>query len=511
MEIKGFNRRDFLKMVGTGAASMALQGCQTNRLPLSWNVSKNRPNILVIYTDDQSYRTINCHPRGHTWVKTPNIDRLAQEGLQFTAGYCGAWCMPARVSFLTGLQTHGVQGLTMSGSYPHSEYDPSICRFWPSEFRKTAGYTTAFIGKWHISEDAGHGRDWDHSVVWNHAVPEKAGHYYRNQKLSFDGGPYKAVGGYSTDNYTDYALNFINRNHQKPWFLWLCYDAVHGPNIPGDTPAERHKGAYNEVYPVPMPVDLEPPRPNKPEYAKHWKNRPAPALPREYNEGVLAIDEGVGRILKALKQQGQLDNTLIVFTSDQGLALGHHGFFWKVAPYDDNILAPFIIRMPGMVPEGKVCHYPVSQLDLIPTFFRLAGAPLPWKMHGHDMTKILRNPEAKWEYPLLMEYFGTRYGSQTDKGKGTVENGDLMLLGDNIPVPWWLSIQQGHYKYIRNLTDNEIEELYDLKADPLELNNLAVNPSYKKVLTDYRHRLINELKRTDAGLIENMPEPRIAY
>ena len=489
---------------------MALHGCQNNSLRSSRDFQNNRPNILVFYTDDQSYRTVRCHPRGHTWVKTPNIDKLAQEGVQFTAGYCGAWCAPARASFLTGLQTHGIDGLRMAGRYPNSEYDSSVCRFWPSEFRK-AGYTTSFIGKWHLSEDTGHGRDWDHSVVWNHAVPKKAGPYFKNQKLNFDGGPYQPVKGYSTDNYTAYALNFINRNHPKPWFLWLCYDAIHGPS----TPAKRHQDSYSKAEPVPIPTDLESPRANKPEYARTWCNTVdksrIPALVTEYNKGVLAIDDGVGSILEALEQTGQLNNTLIVFTSDQGCALGHHGFWWKVAPYDDNILPPFIVRMPAMVLKGKICHHPVSQLDLIPTFFSLAGAPLPWKMHGHDMTEILKDPEAKWEHPLLMEYMGKRYGSDTDKGQGELGKGDLWEVGGNIPVPWWVSLRQGRYKYVRNLTENEIEELYDMNIDPQELNNLAVNPSYKNVLADYRQRLIVELKRTDAGLVENMPQPRIAY
>ena len=512
METKGFNRRDFLKVFGAGAASMALTGCQTNNLPFARYFSKKRPNILVIYTDDQSYRTIKSHPRGHTWVKTPNIDRLAKEGMQFTAGYCGAWCMAARASFLTGHQTHGVQTLRRVGGYPGSKYDPSVCRFWPSEFRK-AGYTTGFIGKWHLSEDTGQGRDWDHSVVWNHAVPDKAGGYQINQKLNFDGGPYTPVGGHSTDNYTSYALNFINKELQKPWFLWLCYDAVHGPNII----VERDKNAYPDPEPCAIPVDFDPPREGKPEYSKYWDTRGCdknaiPSGMRRYSRGVLALDEGVGKIIKALEQKDQLDNTFIVFTSDQGFAQGHHGFFWKVAPYDENILAPFIIRMPGVVSEDTLCNHPVSQLDLIPTFFKLAGVPLPWQMHGHDMTKILKDPQAEWEHPLLMEYMGQRYGSDTDKGKGSPDpkDGDLLWQGkDNkIPIPWWVSLRQGRYKYIRNLTDNEIEELYDMVIDPQELNNLALNRSYKKVLEDYRQRLINELKRTDAGLVDNMPEPK---
>jgi arylsulfatase A-like enzyme len=123
-----------------------------------------RPNILFILADDQSYKTLGCYPEAWPWVKTPNIDRLATEGLRFHAAYLGAWCMPARASLLTGRHPHGVESMRMEGKYPASAYDPKRCPFVPAALR-AQGYQTAQIGKWHTGVDAGWGRDWDYQAV----------------------------------------------------------------------------------------------------------------------------------------------------------------------------------------------------------------------------------------------------------------------------------------------------------------------------------------------------------
>ena len=138
-----------------------------------------RPNILFIYTDDQSHRTVGCYQDqgAWPWVKTPNIDRLASEGVRFTSAYGAAWCTPSRACVLTGLLPHGIQGMNMTAVLKGS-YDPQVRRFWPAALRK-AGYRTAMIGKWHLGEDTGHGRDWDHSVIWNQA--DIKGDWYNDQ------------------------------------------------------------------------------------------------------------------------------------------------------------------------------------------------------------------------------------------------------------------------------------------------------------------------------------------
>ena len=494
---------------------------------LADDVERGRPNILFIYADDQSHRTVSCYPEAYDWADTPNIDSLAKSGVRFSHAYIGTWCMPSRASMLTGLQQYGVKSMRMEGQYPGSAYDPEQCKFWPSVFRAN-GYCTAQIGKWHTGVDSGAGRDWDFQAVWNRPkYPKNSGAYYYDQLIEFDGGEPELVKGYATDNYTNWSEDFIRGEHRdqdKPWYLWVCYGAVHGPF----TPAKRHIGAYPGDS-IPTPEDIYPPRPGKPSYMQKinmWVEN-SDGVPemkggsfggrtvegskgihgnrlqdwvQQYHEGVLAIDEGVGRLVTALKETGQFDNTLVVYTADQGFAWGQHGFATKLAPYDANIRGPLIVSMPSQLPSGEVCASPISGVDIAPTFFSFAGLPLPWKMHGHDLTPLLREPNQVRDEPALLAMTGRTYGEDTNVIETNPKERDL-----GPGVPWYLLLTKGKYKYIRTLVEGEPEELYDLKADPEELDNLAMKHEHKKTLSKFRDALIEELKRTDAGMLNNLP------
>lgn len=486
----------------------------------------DRPNILFIFTDDQSYRTVGCYPEAYPWVKTPNIDALAAQGVRFTHTYIGTWCMPSRATMLTGHHQYGVESMRMQGEYPGSVYDPEKCPFWPRVFREQ-GYSTAQIGKWHTGIDSGYGRDWDHQIVWSRPkYPKNAGHYYDDQIIEIDG-VVQRISGYTTDWYTDRAEDFIRGKHRKkdqPWYLWLCFGAVHGPF----TPAERHQQAYPNAS-VPEPVNIYPgeSRLGKPEYVQkrnRWvrdknghaelesgvKQRTVVNAPlhgntlqdwvRQYHQGVLAIDESVGQLRKALEESGQAQNTLIVFAADQGIAWGQNGFQQKIAPYDANIRGPLIMSFPGRIPQGKVCFRPVGGTDLPPTFFAFAGIDLPWKMHGHDLTPLLTDPTREWPHPVLTVLTGEKYGSDTDNIPT-----DPDVLYKTAKVPWWVSLLDDRLKYIRTLVDGEVEELYDLKNDPQELNNLALDPAYLEKLRTMRAATLAELRRTDAGMVDDLP------
>ena len=482
-----------------------------------------RPNILFIYADDQPYKTVSCCPESPKWARTPNIDRLAEQGIRFDRCYLGAWCMPSRASLLTGRLQHAVQSMTMQGAYPGSRYDPAQCPFWPAEARRQ-GYQTAQIGKWHTGTDTGYGRDWDFQIVWNRpGHPENAGSYYKNQLLTFNGKD-RLTQGYSTDNYSDWAAEYIagkNRDPHKPWYLWLCYGAIHGPT----TPADRHKGTLAGRS-APVPKDIFGPWPDKPAYlekTKAWikgpdgrpamrrrapKGKAAPDQPgisydkwvQQVNECTLALDEGVGRVLKALDASGQRANTLVVYTADQGYALGEHGFNQKTAPYDATISSPLIISRPGTLPEGKVCRHGVNSPDLVELFCRESGVKLPWKTHGRDIRPLLRDPETdRWDSPLLLTHTGRSYGAETD-----VIPTDGRLTDTN-NTPWYAMLRDGRYKYVRTLVKGETEELYDLLADPDELVNLAAKPEHRGRLESLRAKAIDELRRTEARFVDAMP------
>ena len=491
-----------------------------------------RPNILFIYSDDQTHRTVSCYPEAYKWAKTPNIDALAKNGIRFAHAGIGTWCMPSRAALLTGHHQYGVNSMRMEGKYPGSAYDPKQCPFWPSVFRKE-GYTTAQIGKWHTGVDTGANRDWDYQLVWNRPrYPENAGAYYENQLIEKNGAKPVMTPGYTTDNYTKWAQEFINGKHrdaEKPWYLWVCYGAVHGPF----TPAKRHLENYPNPD-VPTPKDIYPPRAGKPAYMQKvnaWEMGPdgKPYMRgggfaartvdtkgihgnslqdwvRQYHQGVVAIDEGIGKLIQTLKDSGQLENTLVVYTSDQGFAWGQHGFRMKLAPYDATIRSPMVISMPGTLPQGKVCETPVAGVDLIPTFFNFAGIDLPWKMHGHDLTPLLKNPDAKWDHVALQAFTARSYGQDTHKVPR--DNPEKLYLNG---IPWWLSIRQGDYKYIRTLVEGEIEELYDLKTDPEELHNLALKKEHAATLKKFRTTLIKELKRTDAKMVDDLPQVTTAF
>jgi arylsulfatase A-like enzyme len=484
-----------------------------------------RPNILFILSDDQSYKTVSCYPEALPGARTPHIDRLAQHGIRFSYAYMGSWCMPSRATLLTGRHPHAIETMRVDEPYPKSSYDPAACKFWPKIFREN-GYQTVQIGKWHTGTDAGWSRDWDHQIVWNRPLhPENAGNYYSGQIVCEDGVE-RVVPDYATDKYTDWAVDFLRgrkRDPEKPWFLWLCYGAIHGPT----TPARRHKGQHAGD-PVRIPADITGHRLGKPDWlaktqawirgkdGRIYAGKSGAAFGDEENEKhratfedfvhqtlecVEAVDEGVGRLLEALKATGELENTLVVFTADQGFGMGEHGFRMKLGPWDATYRSPFIISMPSRFSTGTVCDRPVHGVDLVSSFFDLAGIPEPWKMHGQSLVPLFKNPSGEVSrHPLIYEHTGHDFGSdvmRTLKANPT--------HAEHNHVPYYVALNDGRWKYIRYLRAGETEELYDLRNDPEELINLADQESQRTRLQTLRDQMRTELDRTDAGFSTQMP------
>ena len=495
--------------------------------PIAQATDSTRPNILFVLGDDISYRNISCYEGSYPWVETPNIDRLAEQGVRFTRGYIGAWCMPARATLMTGHHQYGNESIHLRlARYPSSKFDPEEMPLWPTALREN-GYFTGMIGKWHIGKADGWGTAWDHQKVWNRCRhPGNAHAYYEAQLIETDGGASEWVDGYSTDFYTDWAIDFVEGKTraapEKPWFLWLCYGAAHSPFTPADRDLDRFPDTF-----VPAPADVFPPRQGKPDYMQKiqkWSRGPdgRPIMEklwmpngrgeplfgpdvsqwnRQYQQTIASLDDNLGRLMEALEKSGQRENTLVIFAADQGFAFAQHGFATKMAPYDANIRPPMIFSRPGHLPEGAVCKHPVSGPDLVSTLLAQAGTAEPWEMHGYDFSPLLRDPNQKeWEHGAMTAMTGLEWGDSTRK----LPKFFKLTQG----VPWWVSYSKGSYKYIRTLQDNEIEELYDLDSDPEELNNLASSPEFYMMVQDFRAITIAELERTHSPLLKMLPPVR---
>ena len=410
---------------------------------------------------------------------------------------------------LTGRLQHAIKSFDVS-RYPACDYDPSIQPFWPANFRKH-GYKTACIGKWHLGEDVGHGRDWDYSVIWDRMGPKSnGGAYYENTLVRYNGGQRVPLGGYSTDRYTELAVDYIvnkSTEDEKPWFLWLCYGGVHGPY----TEADRHQQMYADSPDTEIPSDIFGPRPTKPKHLinytkwkKNSKGKPKDFDKRvkKYHRAVGALDDGVGKVIEALKKSGQLDNTLVVYTSDQGYAWGQHGCSAKWMGYDANIAAPLIFSQPGCIQPGQVCAEPVSGVDIVQTFHSIAGIKPVTELHGRDIAPLLIDPSQQLEAPLLLPHTARLYGNTFLEAikKGT-------FVGQKTK-PAYLMMRDGKYKYIRHMQKDTIEELYDLENDREELNNLSINPEYGPLLKKLREKAAVEIRKKDGEFIDYLPKPK---
>ncbi len=469
-----------------------------------------RPNILYIFTDDQSRRTVSAYDNAHDWVLTPHIDALAANGIRFTTCYTGASCQMSRAMMLTGRLQHAIRNFDTS-RYPACDYDPATQPFWPAEFRRN-GYRTACIGKWHLGEDVGHGRDWDYSVIWDRCGPKSnRSAYYENTLVRYNGGDRVPLNGYSTDRYTELAVDFIrNQSGQRdaPWFLWLCYGGVHSPY----TEAERHLDRYAASPATDVPVDIFGPRPSKPRHLINYTRweRDAEGAPvdfdqrvKKYHRAVSALDDGVGAIVDALRKTGQHKNTLVVFTSDQGFAWGQHGCREKWMAYDANIAAPLVISWPTRIQDPGVCRVAVTGLDIVRMFHTVGKVEPVQLLHGRDITPLLTAPEQTLSEPLLLTHTARLYG---DTFLQYIKSGKFVGQASK---PAWLMMRKGQYKYIRHMDVDTIEEVYDLESDPLELNNLAVQRDFARRLKRLRDEAVGEIRPLGGEFVDSLPPPRI--
>lgn len=443
--IANCTRRDFLKTIGMGVAVLAVP-----RVLSADKTPSIKPNIVFIIADDLGYGDLGCY--GQAKSKTPNIDRLATEGILFTQAYAGSTvCAPSRCSLMTGMHNGHNR---IRDNLPHNIWlrpdDVTV-----AEVLKQAGYKTGGIGKWALGNPGSWGiPNYQGFDYWYGHINQDQAHFYypdylwENDKVVLlqkvvienEVGKLKGNRGgknayYTHDLFTEKAVSFIEKHAEHPFFLYLAYTIPHFSDYPKDSP---------EHFIVPS---------DEPYTDKDW-----PQIAKNYAAMITRMDGDVGRIMKLLKQLGIDQNTIVFFTSDNGPYQGSqipveffdsNGIFrgGKRDLYEGGIRVPMIVRWPGKVPAGRVSDQVWAFWDFLPTAAELAGLPAPKDIDGISMLPVLLSKRQKSH-----EYLYWDYGHVRKTYKQAVRMGN------------WKGVRNG----LRAPT-----ELYNLRDDPGETRNVA--------------------------------------
>ena len=510
-------RRDFLKTTVFGTSALMMPPF------LLKDTKAKRPNILFIMSDDHAYQAISCY--GSKINHTPNIDRLASEGMRFDQSFCtNSICAPSRATMLTGKYSH------INGQVDNKVIFDGSQETFPKLLQQ-AGYETALIGKWHLKSDPT-GFDY-----WN-ILPDQ-GDYYNPDFIEM--GVRKNQLGYATDLITDFSLDWLaGRNRDHPFCLLLHHKAPHRNWLPD----EKHLTMYDDVE-IPLPetfdddyhsrsdaarqqamsitkdmnlaYDLKVPaegddqtlkgldlafynsmKKMTPEQRKawdavyepkneafkkanlqgreldHWKYQ---RYIKDYLRCIASVDDNIGRVLDYLEETGLVENTIVIYTSDQGFYLGEHGWFDKRFMYEESLRMPLIVRYPKEIKCGVVNKDMVLNLDFAPTFLDFAGVTIPPTIQGRSLRKILSGKTPRnWRESIYYHYY---------------------------EYPGWHSVKRHYgirtrrYKLIHFYYDIDAWEFYDLQNDPHELNNLYGDSAHHDVIEKLKVEL--DRLRTNYG------------
>jgi arylsulfatase A-like enzyme len=449
-------------------ASLLIAACTSVPVPSgsSQGTSPARPNILVVLTDDQRWDALGVVQREmgdealFPWFETPNLDRLAAEGARFENVFVTtSLCSPSRASFLSGRYARRHQVLDNFTEYPNDL--PS----YPLRL-KEAGYETAYVGKWHMGEDNDAQRP-----GFDHWMSHRGQGNYFDNEFNIDG-TRRQIPGYYTTVVTDHAVEWIGRPHDTPWMLVLGQKAPHGGPI---QPEPRFANAL-DGFTVRKPVNYESYRAadGKPAWLEEsldtWHGHRGPlydlhehdTFVRAYLATLLSVDESMGRIYDALRESGQLDETVIVFTSDNGFVLGEHGRVDKRTMYEESIRIPLLVRYPPLVKAGTVVSQMVLSHDLAPSLIDLAGAEPLDDITGQSFRPLLTGEPAAWRDAFVYEYNYEKQFPYTPNVRG-------------VRTDRWKLIR---YPNGDDSPDRFTAELYDLENDPHELRNLIADPDH---------------------------------
>jgi arylsulfatase A-like enzyme len=454
-------------------------------------MSNARPNILFIMSDDHASHAISAY--GSRINKTPHIDRIAEGGMRFNNCFCtNSICTPSRATILTGTYNH-INGVTTLSTH----MDGRLTTY--PKLMQQQGYQTALVGKWHL----GHGGIHDPTGFdyWN-VLPGQG--LYHNPVMN-EMGEEKVREGYVTDLITDDALHWLGkRNQDDPFCLMVHHKAPHRHWEPDDKHAEMYEDedipepvTFNDDYATRAKAaaaarmrvdqdltdqDLKQPVPEglTPQEEKKWKYQ---RYIKDYLRCIASIDDNVGRLLDYLDEAGLTENTIVIYTSDQGFFLGDHGWYDKRFMYEESLRMPFLIRYPKAIKPGCVSHDMILNVDFPPTFLDYAKIDIPTSFQGNSFRPILEGatPE-NWQTAMYYRYWmhGAHHNVCAHYGIRTLRHKLIYYYGDPLgqegavgpsTIPEW--------------------ELFDLFRDPYELVNVYDNPTYQDVIktlkADLRH------------------------
>ncbi|MEM8923173.1 MAG: sulfatase [Actinomycetota bacterium] len=453
--------------------------------------SATRPNLLFIMSDDHAAHALSAYDsRINT---TPHLDRIAAGGMRFDNAFCtNGICAPSRAAILTGTYNH-VNGVTTLDT-------PLDNRRWTFPWAlRAAGYQTALFGKWHL----GHGPAHDPSGFDHWRVLPGQGHYH-NPVMLEAGGRIVERGGYVTDLITDDCLDWLDRrNADRPFALFCHHKAPHRSWEPSrehftlyddvdipepETLRDDHGGRAEVVQAVRMRmldldpiVDLKSPVPDGLTVDEEisWRYQ---RYIKDYLRVVASIDDNVGRLLDHLDDAGLADDTIVVYTSDQGFFLGDHGWFDKRLMYEESLRMPLLLRYPRRVAAEAVCEEIVTNVDFGPTVLELAGITPPATVQGRSFAPLLigRRPD-DWPQSMYYRYWMHRDGAHrcpAHYGVRTRTHKLICFYNDPLDQPG-----------ARGPSDPVEWELYDLVVDPYELTNVIDDEEQAPVVEALRAEL----------------------
>ena len=451
--------------------------CIVNGL-FAYTVSADQPNILVILVDDLRWDEIGC--AGHSFVRTPGIDRIAHEGARFRNAFCTTpLCSPVRASLLTGqyARNHGIVDNTN-----RSEQSHKLTTF-PSILSKS-GYHTGYIGKWHMGNDDSARPGFDYWACM------------AGQGTSFDpvlneNGTRIQHTGHTSDVINKLAVKFIHQTKDKPFCLYIAHKALHPELVQYDDgsvsdvggsrflPAKRHESLYTDAS-IPRRLNVTDSLQGKPALQRAVKGKTPLGRKtgtddetiRDRLRMLAAVDEGVGQLFDALEKTGMLNDTVIVFTSDHGYWNGEHGLsIERRLAYEEGIRIPLLVRFPSLVRPGTIIDELALSIDLAPTLLELAGVTAEQNMDGRSLTRLLAGDQPnEWRSSFLIEYYSD-------------------IVFPHVRNMGYQAIRTPRHKYIRYKELKGMDELYDLKIDPYEMNNLIDQTEQQTVLKKLKTEL----------------------